>query len=482
MEDLKVRAVRGGLAKVVAQAANLFLRLGTLMILARLLDPTDFGLVAMVTVLTGLLNLFRDFGLSTAAVQRTNITEEQISTLFWINVLIGIGLTCLTAASAPLIVAFYGEPRLFWVTIALASAFLLNAVGIQHSAMLQRRMRFVVLATLDIVSLFVSVAIGIGMATRGFGYWALVGMTLAHPFAYSTLVWISAFWIPGRPSKAAGIGSVIRFGGTLTLNGVIVYTAYNLEKVLLGRSWGADALGIYGRGYQLANIPVEGLNSAVGQVAMSALSRIKEDPDRLRSYFLKGYSLVVSITVPITISCALFANDLVLVLLGPRWLEVSPVFRLLAPTILVFAMINPTFWLLVPLGLVGRSLKIALVLAPLVIVGYVLGLPYGPVGVALGYSVVMMLWVVPHLAWCVHGTPISLMDILRAVSRPLVAGAVSAALAWATVAVFLHSDSHVFRLVLGIAALLVAYIVGLFYVMGQKSFYIDVVRSISGRT
>jgi PST family polysaccharide transporter len=482
MQDLKARAVRGGLAKTAAQAAHLFIRLSALVILARLLDPTDFGLVAMVTVVTGLLNLFRDFGLSTAAVQRPNITDQQISTLFWINVLIGLVLTGLTAASAPLIVAFYGDPRLFWVTIALASAFLLNALGVQHAAMLQRRMRFVALATVDTLSLIVSFAVGIGMAARGFGYWALVGMTLAQPFAFTALVWMAGSWMPGRPSNAPGLAAMIRFGGTLTLNGVIVYLAYNLEKVLLGKAWGADALGIYGRGYQLVNIPVEGLNSAVGQVAMSALSRIREDPDRLRSYFLKGYSLVVSVTVPITLTCALFAHDLVLVLLGPKWVDVSPVLRFLAPTILVFALINPTFWLLVPLGLVNRSLKIALVLAPLVIAGYVLGLPHGPVGVALGYSVVMMLWVVPHLAWCVHGTPISLVDILHAVVRPLFAGALSAALAWAMVGAFLDSASHILRLALGIALLLAAYVVGLFYVMGQKSFYLEVVRGIAGRT
>ena len=129
----------------------------------------------------------------------------------------------------------------------------------------------------------------------------------------------------------------------------------NFEKVLLGRFWGADAIGIYGRAYQLINIPTDNLNSAAGEVAFSALSRLQDDPSRLKSYFLKGYSLVLALTLPITIACALFADDMIFVLLGPKWKDAAAIFRLLAPTILVFAIANPLSWLLSSIGLVGRS-------------------------------------------------------------------------------------------------------------------------------
>lgn len=482
MKDLKEKAVRGGFAKLCAQAANFTLRLGSLMVLARLLDPQDFGLVAMVTALTGVLNLFRDFGLSTVTLQRTNVTAEQISTLFWINLLVGGVLTCLALAGAPMIADFYHEPRLLWVTLALAGGFLLNAAGIQHSALLKRQMRFTTVAAIETVSLVVSIAVGIGMALRGVGYWALVGMTLAAPLVYSISVWLATAWIPGLPRRDVGIRSMMQFGGTITLNGLIVYVAYNLEKVLLGRFWGADALGIYGRAYELINLPTDNLNSAVGDVALSGLSRIKEDGDRLKSYFLKGYSLVMAFSFPITITCALFADDLVFVVLGPKWSEVAPIFRLLAPTILIFAMINPLWWLLVPLGLVGRSLKIAFVLAPLVMAGYLLGLPYGPKGVALGYSAVMTLWVVPHLMWCVHGTPISLKDIMWTVSQPLLAAILAAVPAAGVVFLSPESFSHLARLLLGVPVLLLVYVGILFYAMGQKTFYLDLFSSLRRRS
>jgi PST family polysaccharide transporter len=191
---------------------------------------------------------------------------------------------------------------------------------------------------------------------------------------------------------------------------------------------------------------------------------------------------VLTLTIPITITVALFAPDLIAVLLGPKWKEAAPIFRLLAPTILVFALINPIGWLIFSLGMISRSLKVAMVLAPLVICGYVMGLPYGPKGVALAYSAVMVLWVVPHVAWGVHGTVISLRDIALAASRPLVSGTVAGAVAFAAQFLWSQSLSPLPRLALGSAVLIGAYVVMLFYVMGQKSLYLNLFRDIRGRS
>jgi len=172
MNDLKERTLRGGAAKVFAQGANFFLRLGSLMVLARLLDPKDFGLVGMVTAVTGVFSLFRDAGLSMATVQRTTISHKEVSTLFWLNMAVGVILGCLSLAIAPILVSFYQEPRLFYVTAVLGAGFLFNAAGVQHSALLQRQMRFVTLSVIETVALLISIAVGMGMALSGFGYWA----------------------------------------------------------------------------------------------------------------------------------------------------------------------------------------------------------------------------------------------------------------------------------------------------------------------
>jgi O-antigen/teichoic acid export membrane protein len=478
MKNLKEKTIRGGLARLCAQGASFLLRLGSVMVLARLLSPRDFGLVGMVTAFTGILTLLRDFGLSSAAVQRTTVTQEQIATLFWINVLIGSLLALVVVAVAPLIAAFYHEPQLLRVTAALAAGFLFNSAGVQHSAILQREMRFTALAVIGVVSLIVSTAIAIGGAKAGYGYWALVAMTVTASLISTIGFWVATGWVPGMPHRRAGIRSMIHFGGTLTLNGLVAYAAYNAEKIMLGRFWGADAIGIYGRAYQLVSIPTDNLNSAIGEVAFSALSRLQNDPVRLKNYFLKGFSLVLGLTLPITIACALFADDVVFVLLGAKWEDTAAIVRLLAPTIVIFAIINPLGWLIYSIGLVGRSLRIALVFAPIMILGCFLGLPYGAKGVAFAYSAVMMLWVIPHIMWCVHGTPISLRDILLAVSRPMASGVLAGGLAFGVRLACGQFVSPLPRLFLETSFLLGAFFSMLLFVAGQKFLYLDLLREL----
>jgi len=478
MNDLKEKTIRGGAARLASQVASLVLRAGALVVLARLLDPKDFGLVGMVTAFTGVLTWFRDFGLSAAAVQRSDITRDQHSTLFWINVLLGVLLALLTLAAAPAIAAFYHEPRLAWVAAVLGTAFLFNAVGIQHSALLQRQMRFTAMAVIGVVSLMVGTAIAIGGAAIGYGYWALVANTVTTPLVASMGFWLATGWVPGMPRRSAGIRSMMHFGGALTLNGIIAYIGFNADKVMIGRFLGIDAIGVYGRGFQVVSIPTDNLNSAVGEVAFSALSRLQNDPTRLRSYFLKGFTFVLGLTLPITIACALFADDVVLVLLGPKWQATTEIVRLLAPTIAVLAVINPMGWLIFSLGLVRRSLKIALVFAPIMILGCALGLRYGATGVAFAYSAVMVLWLVPHVAWCVHGTAISLRDVAAAVIRPLACGVVAGAVGYSVRLMGGDFLSPLPRLVLESGVLAVTFFALLVFVAGQKALYLDLLRGL----
>ena len=477
---MKQKTIRGGSVRLVAQVANVAVRAGALVVLARLLGPEDFGLVGMVTAITGVLSWFRDFGLSAAVVQRPEVTRDQHSTLFWINALIGALLALVILAAAPAIAAFYNQPRLYWVVAVLGTAFLFNAMGIQHSALLQRQMRFTVLAAVNVVSLVVGTAVAIGGALMGYGYWALVAMSVTTPLVASIGFWLATGWIPGMPRRVAGLGSMIHFGGILTLDNVIAYIALNADKVMVGRFLGVDAVGIYGRGFQVASIPTDNMNSAVGEVAFSALSRLQDDPDRLRSYFLMFFSFVLGLTLPITIACALFAEDLVFVLLGPKWHASVEIVRLLAPTIAVMAIINPMTWLVYSLGLVRRSLKIVLVFTPIMILGSLLGIPYGVTGVAFAYSAAMLLWMVPHIAWCVHGTPVSPRDVAAAVIRPLACAVAAGVVGYAVRLECGHLASPLLRLVLESGALAVTFFALLIFVAGQKAMYVDLLHALTG--
>lgn len=481
MKDLKEKALRGGLARGVAQVVTLFLKLGATAVLARLLGPSEFGLVAMVTAVTGVLALLKDAGLGLPTVQRPDITQGQLSTLFWLNVLVGLLLTGVCAALAPPVAAFYHDSRLISVTLATAPGFLLSGLGVQHNAILMRRMQFPIISLIDVLSVALSSLAGITMAWLGCGYWSLVVMSLASTGLSTIGVWLAARWLPGGVHFDRELGTIFRLGGALTLNGIIVYIAYNTDKLLLGRYWGAAALGTYSRGYQLLNIPTDGMNHSVGTVALSALSRLQHDPPRLKAFFLKAYSLVVALTVPTTIASAVYSNEIVAVVLGPRWVETAPVVRLLAPTVLVFGLINPTFWLVFSHGLMRRSVYMAAVIAVLVITAYTLGLPYGPHGVAAAYSLALLAWLFPHIAWCVRGTPLRTLDLLRAASRPIFAGIVAAA---ACLALKLSGSMPLEplpRLLEGACLLGAVYMIVLLYFMRQWSFYSELVRNLISR-
>jgi PST family polysaccharide transporter len=448
------------------------------MILGRLLDPTDYGLVTMVTAFTGVLNMFGGFGLFQAAIQRDSLSEKESTALFWMNVAFGglLTLTAIVAASA--VSKFYHEPRLVAIMQVIGISFIVTGAGIQHGVLLQRRMLFGVSAMIEIAALLIGTGVSVGMAMAGYGYWALVSMAITLPIATTIGLWIATGWIPGRPQMVPSAWSMLRFGFGTTLNGFLSYFTNNFDKLLLGRVWGTEALGLYGRAFHLINFPGDNLNSTVGEVAFAALSRTKDDLDRFRRYFLKGYSLVVTLTLPLTVVAALFADDLVVVILGPKWAAAAEIFRILAPTILVFAISNPLGWLLNSLGLVRRGVYIALLSAPLMVAAVIAGIPYGPLGVAAAYSAMMVLKVIPITAWALHGTGIRLREILAALSRPLAACAAAAMVGFAVHVVCGPTQSPVLRLVLEIGAFGVVYVATLFLIAGQAlHLYLDLFRA-----
>jgi PST family polysaccharide transporter len=479
--DLKRTSVQGGAATLFAQGTKFVLQTATMMLLARLLSPQDFGLQGMVVAFTGFLSLFRDAGLGTATVQRLEVTHDQTSTLFWINVAVGAVLTMCTAALAPFLVTFYHEPRLYWIAIFSSAGFLFSGLAAQHQALLMRGMRFVTLAKIDVLSLTVSSAVGVIMALLGWRYWALVGMAVVGSMVSALGAWLTVPWVPGPPRRKCGVLSMLRFGSIATCNSMVVFLAWNSEKILLGRFWGADALGLYGRAYQLVTLPVQQLNSSMTSVAFPALSRIQDDASRLARSFLRGYSLFISLTVPITVSCALFAGEIVRFVLGAKWMEAAPIFRLLAPTALVFAVANPLSWLVLSTGRIGRALSISLATMPLVIVGIVLGLSHGPKGVALGYSSAMVLLLIPIAAWSKHGTAITWTDLWRATKPPLLPGLL-ATVTGLVVKVGLDGKlAPIPYLLVGIGLVFGVYAWVLLIVMGQKDLYMDLLTQLYRR-
>ena len=474
---LKRKTARGVVVSTATQAGLFVLRTGSLLVLARILLRSDFGVVNMATAFIGFFGLARD-GLSMGAVQRTSVTREQTSNLFWVNLGVGGALALLTALISPLLASFYGEPRLRRVVLYLATILIFNSAGAQHRAMLQRGMRFAALAAIDLLSWTFSIAVGIGMAVAGFGYWSLVAMMVGQPAAAALGVWLSSGWIPGWPSRQSGVRSMLAYGGAISLNSFIAYVAYNADKVLVGRFWGADALGMYGRAYQLINLPNENLNTTIGLVAFPAMARVHEDPRQLANYFSKGFRIFASLTTPLLIGCALFAGDIILVALGPKWTEATRTFRLLVPAIWGLTFVNPFGWLMLARGLARRCITIAVIVTPIVLVSYALGLKYGPEGVAAAFSIAMLLSIPPVVFWARHGTLITMRDILRAATPAAVAIGVSILLTFAVQSWITGLHPGLIRLIGESTVFFGSYSLTLLYAMKQKATYVELLREI----
>ena len=477
-KDLKRHTTRGAVISLTAQAGNFALRTGSLMVLARLLTPKDFGLVGMAVAATGILNIIKDAGLGWATVQRDAITRTQSSTLFWINLGLGAALTALCVVASPAIAAFYGAPALLWINAALATSFFFTGAAAQHRAILQRNMRFGTMAIIDITALALSIFLAIGMAMAGEKYWALVTMTISQVVFCAAGAWIATRWVPAWPRRESGIRSMIMFGGTVTASNLIAYAVFNMDKVLLGRFWGADVLGIYGRAYTLSTVPNENLSSAIAAVAFPALSRLQADPAKLRDYFLKGYGLFLSLIMPIAVWCGLLSDDIILVMLGPKWHEAASILRWLAPAIGLLGLIQPFSWLMLAIGKAGRSFSITLAITPIVILGYSIGLAWGSRGVAAGFSSSLALVAVPSILWARHGTLITGSDIFKAAGRALGSIAVASVALLLCEGVFGRIPKAGPRLLVESVILFGVYLLVLIFVMNQKTVYLGLLREM----
>lgn len=415
--DLGGRTVRGGAVTVVSQAIKFLISMVATVVLARLLTPQDYGLVGMVAVVIGFVSMFKDLGLSTATIQRAEINNAQISTLFWINLALSLAVMLVTAAIAPVIARFYHEPRLVSITLAYGCGFLLAGLTVQHEALLRRQMRFTALAGAEVFSILAGVVTAILMAWSGAGYWSLVGGALSMNLAYLMGIWILCGWRPGLPVRNAGVRSMLVFGGNFTGFSIVNYFARNLDNMLIGWWWGAAALGLYAKAYQLLLLPLDQINSPISAVAVPVLSRLVDSPDRYRQAYLRILEKIAIMTMPLMAFMIVTSDWLVLLLLGPKWIGVSRIFALLAIAGFVQPVTSTTGWLFLTQGRPHHMFQWGLIGSSLIVASIAIGLPWGAVGVATSYSLGFVCITVPLLLWFVgRSGPVRAGDIYLAVA------------------------------------------------------------------
>lgn len=422
--NLARRSVRGVFVTLAGQGTSLALHLAHTVVLARLLAPSDFGLVAMTAAVTGFVAVFVDAGLSAATVQREEVNADQVSALFWLNVGAGLLVAVLCAALAPALVWFYGEPRLLEVTLVLSINFVLGGLAVQHTALLKRQMRFTALAAIPLASQLLSTLSAVACAFFGLGYWAIVVGALVGALSTTLLVWGVCRWVPSLPRRGADVSALLRFGGNLTGFNVVNYVVRNLDNLLIGRFVGAEALGLYDRAYQLMLSPLRRVNEPVAAVAVPALSRLQNEPERYRRAYVRVLEKLALATVPALAFAAASAGLIVEILLGEEWRAVTPLFTWLALAGLPQPISNTTGWLFISQGRTHEMLRWGVLSAILTSVAFVAGLPWGALGVAAAYALSGLARFPLVIYFVTRRGPVQLSDYIRPVS---LAGSVAAA-------------------------------------------------------
>ena len=334
-DAMGAQVFRGSWISLLGQSMQLLLRLGSTVVLARLLTPEAYGLVAMVAVLTGFISLFKSLGLATATIQAPRLTHAELNGLFWINAGLGCAAMIVTIALGPVMAWFYDEPRITSLTLGLSVTFLLAGLAVQPAALLRRRLRFGTSVAIEVGSVAAGAAAAIALAASGAGPWALVGGVIATEAMNLTLVWAVAGWKPTRPAFGAKVGNLVALGRDLTQFNILNYWARNLDNFLIGWYWGAAALGTYGRAYQLLLLPLQHVTTPLAPVAFAAPTRLHDDEGRLSRGLRSNTEKVAIACMPLTTFFFFSARQVVELLLGPRWLNVAPIFTSLAAAGLV---------------------------------------------------------------------------------------------------------------------------------------------------
>lgn len=354
--------------------------------LARLIDPADYGIYTMVFAVVGVASVIGDFGLSLAAIQSQTITAQQRTNLFWTNTAVGIVLGLVVVLSAPALAAFYNEPEVAPIAQVMAITFVVNALTAQFRAEVSAKLRFVWLAGVDVVAVAIALVVAIGIAVVGGAYWALVAQQLV--IAVMTLIGLmaAARWLPGLPKRGAQMRSLYVFGANTLGVQLFSYATSNVDSILIGRVWGAAPLGVYDRAYQLFRLPLQQVAAPMTKVAMPILSKLQAD-QRFEAYVRRA-QLVLGYTFGGTFwILAALSDPTVDILLGPGWETAKPIFAVLAIGGVFQAIGFVYYWVFLSRALTGLQLRWTIVGRTSMVACMATGVLWGPIGVAVGASI-----------------------------------------------------------------------------------------------
>lgn len=418
MDDLKGRSVSGGVNTVGAQLISFVLTIGSTAILARLLMPEDYGLVAMVTAVIGFVMTLKEVGLSEAIIQKESVNHKEVSALFWLNLMIGAGVAVVITGLSPAIASFYDEPRLYAITFAYAVMALVGSTSLQHVALLKRQMMFKALASITILSTVIGIIAALIMAYFDMGYWALVGLYFFNALSNAILAWVRCNWRPSLVKIDSSIKSYLTFGAHISGFNIINYFARNLDNILIGRFMGESILGLYDQAYRLLMIPITKIRDPLNSVSIPGLSALIKEKERYQSYYRKYVLSLAFFSMPVMAFLGVMSFEVIDLILGDKFHESARYFQALAVVSFIQPVASTRGVVMISAGLSKRYLYWGIINLVAVAIAFIIGIQYGVMGLIAGYALVNYGILYPSLRFCFSGTSVSVGVFFRAIALP----------------------------------------------------------------
>jgi O-antigen/teichoic acid export membrane protein len=383
-ENLSARTVKGvawtGTFQLVAQP----LTFATGIVLARLLSTADFGLVGMAAVALGLVGVVNEFGLAAAVIQRSSLKVDELSSLFWFNMLVGVVMMALTIALAWPVSLYFAEPRLVVILCILSTSFFVGSVTAVHSALLQRGMRFKQIGLYALSGTAVNSAVSVLLAIGGAGVWSLVVPGILAPLIPAILVWRKVAWLPRWRFHPREIRGLVLFGANVTGSSALNYATSNVDNIVVGRALGATSLGLYGLAYNLMLFPWRKISGLVAGVLYPAFSQLQRDNDRLTEAYFRVTRLLAMVTLPLLSTMIVVAPQLITGLYGEKWGGAVLPLQILCVAGMQKAVGTAVGLVMRSKGRPGLELRWNLVSLPVLSAAVLLGIHWGVPGVAVG--------------------------------------------------------------------------------------------------
>lgn len=420
-KNLAGHSVRAAVFTTAAGFTDFAIRIGSTAILARLILPEQFGLVMMATAVIVIADQLRELGLSAATVQQPTISHEEVTNLFWVNVAVSTILALGISGLSPWIAEYYQEPRLSPIICVLATTLLFGGLTVQHQALLTRQLKLGHTGTVRLLSSALSTLLAIALAWFDYGYWALLWREVARAGFLAAGMWWFLPWTPGWPAWTTDIRSLLRYGSNLTGANILAGVSSGIDRFLLGRLWGASPVAVYRQSFQLVAAPTDQLLSPLYQVTQPTLSMLQNDAPRYRRFFLKLLTLVSSITMPLSLFVAVYADAITAVLLGPVWMGCAPILCVLSFGAFIKQSVGSTSFVLITRGHSSTYLGLTVLHNALFVGCMFIGVQWGVLGVAIAEITTTFLMIAPRLHFNLRGSPVTPIAFLGKLTRPVLA-------------------------------------------------------------